>query len=260
MVYPHKCPICGIDTSYVYPTLDPKAKEEAWWYRCQCGVVFQDELPTGAKYDEKYNMEYVQNKEHELRAAHEAWTYAPLIEELTYGRMLLDVGYNSLVNMKYFEDRGWLTWGIDSNESFIPNKNLYKGDFMTYNFEPKVTDEGVKKLIEEKEVRRLFDVIWMGHVIEHFPDPIGALKKAYDLMPGNGVIYISTPDIEFINKTGISQFPHWRKHEHYILWSEGALKRELERIGFKVVMARRNFSSRYNSWYDVHIIAQKNYF
>ena len=100
----------------------------------------------------------------------------------------------------------------------------------------------------------------MGHMLEHFQDPIGALKKAYDILSQNGVIYISTPDVDFINKTGVSGFPHWKKREHYVLWNQRSLCRELERLGFKVVLSRRNYSTRFSSWYDVHVIAQKNQF
>jgi hypothetical protein len=48
--------------------------------------------------------------------------------------------------------------------------------------------------------------------------------------------------------------------EHNIMWTESALKRELERLGFKIIMSRRNYASRFMKWYDLQVIAQKNYF
>lgn len=260
-IFPLRCPICGIDTNYVYLTADAKNPEcKAIWYRCSCGIVFQRDMPDGKCYNEKYPALYANAKEADIRNSHAAWTYAPLIEELTFGRMMLDVGFNLGYNMKYFEDRGWLTWGIDINPTFTVGGNLYKGDFLTFDFEPKVKDPEIAKLIDSKKIHRTFDLVWMSHVLEHFSDPIGALRKAYDILSPDGVIYIATPDIDFINKTGVGGYPHWKKDEHYIMWTEQALKREVERLGFKVIMSRRNFSSRYSSWYDIQLIAQKNFF
>jgi len=109
-------------------------------------------------------------------------------------------------------------------------------------------------------LERKFDLIWMGNVLESMEDPILALKRAYDLLDQKGVLYISTPDVDFINKTGISGWPHFKGKEHNVIWSEKALCRELERIGFKIVMSRRNFSSRFMKWFDLHIICERNYF
>lgn len=258
-IYPHNCPICNISTNYVYRIEDPKTHVGVTYYRCQCGVLFQDEFAS----NDVYNTEFIEVgnlKKSVDRNTHAARTYIPLIEELTFGRTMLDVGFGIPYNMKYFEDRGWITWGIECNNTIKPGGNIYLGDFMTYDFSPHIASEELKKQIGEKEVKRTFDLIWMAHVLEHFNQPLEALERAYDLLAPNGVIYIGTPDIEFINKTGVAGFPHWRKQEHYIMWSERALKRELERLGFKVIMMRRNFSSRFSAWYDLHCVCQKLYF
>jgi len=259
-IYPLKCPICGVNTNYVSFIHETKDNQKALWYHCSCGIIFQQDYPAHTDYNAKYVIGYRNFKQSELRSVHAARTYAPLIEELTYGRMMLDVGYNLTYNMDYFEKRGWLVWGIDINSSLKGHDNIYQGDFLTYDFTPHVVDPEMKKFIEEKQIKRTFDLIWMGHVFEHFNDPLGALHRAYDLLSESGVLFIATPDIEFINKTGIPEYPHWKKKEHYILWSERALVRETERIGFRTIMKRRNFSSRFVSWYDIHLICQKRFF
>jgi len=259
VVYPDRCPICGITSSYAYHVCEKAEGEPHRWTRCQCGVIFQDKFPDITDvYNAEYMKTYRHMKEGDTRLIHAARTYAPLIEELTYGRMMLDVGCAMPDNMKYFTDRGWLTWGIDINTDTPDLKNIFRGNFETADFDIDIKDEKLKA--ELGRVRREFDLVWMSHVLEHFKDPVGAMKKAYDLLGETGVLFISTPDIDFINKTGVGGFPHFHANEHYTLWSEQSLKRELEKIGFKVVMCRRNFASRFQSWYDVHIIAQKNYF
>lgn len=185
-------------------------------------------------------------------------TYAPIIEEITYGRMMLDVGFATPHLTKAFEERGWLTWAIDINPTITGHGNIYQGDYVDYDFSLK--GPKIKEATGLDKIDRKFDLIWMGHVFEHFHDPIKALHKTVDLLEEKGVLFIATPDIDFINKTGVSGWEHFKKNEHYVMWSEAALKRELERVGLKVVVSRRNFSSRYMSWWDIHCIAQMNYF
>jgi SAM-dependent methyltransferase len=261
-IEPRRCPLCGVDTNYVYCIEDGRKGhegEKSVWYRCQCGILFQEELPSNDIYDDKYIVNLADAKQAKDRYGYYIRTYAPLIEDITYGRMMLEVGFCAPYILKNMEERGWLTWGIDINPALTGKGNLYKGDFVTYDFALPVNDPVLAKEIGPT-VQRTFDLIWMGHTLEHFENPIAALDKAYNLLDPKGVIFISTPDIDFINKTGVGGWPHFTKKEHYILWSEGALKRELERLGFKIIMCRRNFSSRFMSWYDIHCIAQKSYF
>jgi SAM-dependent methyltransferase len=260
-IYPRSCPICGVATNAVFRVGTGKDESSmALWYQCTCGVIFQSELPSHKVYDIKYQKDYLAAKNIKSLQQHSCYTYAPIIEELTYGRMMLDVGFNLPYNMEAFDKRGWLTYGIDRNTQLEPGGNIYKGDFMTYDFSPNISKEQLKELTGESEVKRTFDLIWMSHVLEHFSDPKAALKRCFDLLSETGVLYISTPDIDFINKQGVQGWGHWKKDEHYILFSERALNREAERIGFKTVMSRRNFASRFGAWWDIHAIYQKNYF
>lgn len=239
---------------------DGKSGNISQWYKCQCGVMFQDKQPKHSDYNMGY-MKSLTGDKIKLNGIHAARTYVRLIEELTYGRMMLDVGFGISYNMEYFKDRGWLTWGIDNNKDLEPGGNIYKGDFISYDFSPNVSEEDMKKMLGTNVIdKRVFDLIWMSHVLEHFSDPCRAIRRAYDLLSESGVLYISTPDIDFIQKTGLSGYPHFKGNEHYLMWSEPALKREVERIGFKVIMSRRNFSTRFSAWYDIHLICQKVYF
>lgn len=259
-IHPKDCPICGVSTNYIYRVKDKDSEAVTVWYRCNCGVIFQKDKPAHDIYD----MEYIKAREipaHQKRVTNTAYVYSTLIENLTYGRKMLDVGYLFPTNMQYMEKRGWLTWGIELNKHSECNKNCALGDFTTYDFNIDLSKELLVENTGEDEVlKREFDLIWMNDVIEHFDNPLGALSKAKELLTETGVLYISTPDIGFISKKGVSGFPYWKPAEHYVMWSEEALKRELERLGFNIVMSRRNFSSTYTSFYTLNIIAQKNFF
>ncbi len=260
-VEPRLCPICYKPSIFIDRIHEVKDDVTGDWYHCNCGVVFQKDKPAHNCYDKVYKASYELAKESKIRGQHAAKTFAPLIEEATFGRMLLDVGFNTHYVMDFFRERGWIAWGIDDNKDLVGEGKIYKGNFETHDFSPNIDKEKLKSLTGKEEIRRTFDLIWMSHVLEHFDNPILALQKAYDLLSPTGIIYIAVPDIDFIkDKTGVSQFPHWKANEHYIMWSERALVRELERIGFKVFMHRRNISSRFTSWYDVQILAQKEYF
>jgi SAM-dependent methyltransferase len=259
-VLPKCCPVCGVATNYVYAIEEGATGKQAKWYRCTCGLVFQENYPSHSGYDMKYFEDYAKMKEGDKRLIHSARTYAPLIEELTYGRMMLDVGYCVPNNMDFFKDRGWLTWGIDINPEIGGNSRFYRGDFTTFDFDlPAKTDE-LKALADGDSFKRTFDLIWMNHSFEHFNDPLAVLSKAVNLLSETGVLFIALPDIDFITKTGVTGYPHFKMDEHYTLWTENSLKREVERLGMKVIMCRRNFSSRFSSWYDIQLIAQKLYF
>ena len=236
------CPICGIETNNELRIMS-KEDGESDWYFCTCGVVFQKEKPKHGCYDENYMGQYACAKEADLVQIHAGRTYATVIEELVDGRKMLDVGFNLPQNMHFFRERGWITTGIDINPTFKGESSIITGSFETYD-----------------KFKDTYDLIWMSHVFEHFDNPIEVLKKCRGLLSEGGVLYISTPDIDFMSKTGTSNWPHWTKNEHHIMWSIRSLVRELERLDFNVVLKRRNYSSRFSSWFDLQIIAQKNYF
>jgi 2-polyprenyl-3-methyl-5-hydroxy-6-metoxy-1,4-benzoquinol methylase len=251
--------VCGIET-IIADCIEESDNKGArgTWYHCQCGVIFQSKQPEGAIYDEHYVAKLAEGKQARERYEYLLRLYAPLIEELTYGRMMLEVGFCVPYILQSMEERGWLTWAIDVNPTLTGKGNIYKGDFLDYDFS--LSNESVKGATGEDKIDRKFDLVWMGHVLEHFSDPITALNKSYELLESKGILFITTPDIDFINKTTVQGWPHFRSQEHYILWSERALCRELERIGFNIIMKRRNFSARFMEHYDLHIMAQKAYF
>jgi len=241
-----KCPICNRPSVNAYSItedlIEEGKKRPGLWYNCSCGVIFQDKYPSGTVYDDDHVNRYITMKEFEDKSIHTHRTYINLIEELTYGRKWLDVGFCYENPLNWLRDRGWIGYGIDKHHLVKEDKYHIKGEFETHDF---------------RELQ--FDVVWMGHVLEHLEHPIQALKKCYDLMPDDGVIFISTPDVDFINQMTPARFPHWKSNEHYIMWNKDSLKREVEKLGFQVIMCRSNFCERYTSIWDVHLIAQKIY-
>jgi hypothetical protein len=245
MIEPKDCRICGKQTNFVYEIKEKDISTR--WYHCPCGVIFQGVFIANHKLADLSKTE-----EHQK---HPVNVYGQLIEELTYGRQMLQVNYETAPEvMKAFNDRGWVCWGIDE-KARTPGKNLYKGEFMTYEFTPEIKDEEIAK--ELKGNKRKFDLIWAQYSLERQYSPINFLEKARSLLEVTGVLFITTPEIDYITNQGIAGWPHWQRKDNHVLWSERALKREVERAGFKVILSRQNASVRFLGHFDIHMIAQR---
>jgi len=256
-IYPKPCPICRVPTNYLY-RLNTQDGVSTEWYRCNCGVIFQSEFPKLSTYDKEYVNSYL-DPQTKTRNEHLARTYAPVIESIIHGRKMLDVGFTVPTNMEFFNKRGWITWGIDNAKPICGHDNIYKGDFEEFNFDIKLNKEQ-SELLGLDELKKQFDVIWMGNVFSSFKNPLKVLSKCYDLLPENGVMFLNVPDVDFITKCGLGEYPNFKGDENYILWNRDSIVRELERLNFDVVVCRRNFSASYLTHYDVHIVCQKKYF
>ena len=243
-VFPKQCPICGIPTVKANSVSgNEDLSDPMLWYTCHCGVLFQSECPEFVTRDSSYNDRFYALKEYESVGVHLAKTYSPIIEEMTLGRKMLDVGFGTGESMKFFKKRGWVSFGMETNIDTIETDRIFKDNFET----------------TDKLYKDTYDLVWMGYLLHKLKDPKAALVKAKEILHEGGVLFISTADIDFLYSKPSGQWLYWNK-ENYIMWSKRALVRELERLGFEVVLQRRNYSSRYGYYFDFHIIAQVKYF
>jgi len=209
-----------------------------------CGIIFQENVHDKVLKDQKFIEDHKEIKESRETETHAARIYSGVLECLTYGRKFLDIGFGTGQVMQYFVDRGWVSFGMDSNKDIKETDRIFQDDFELTN----------------KLGREQYDLVWMSFILEKFHNPILALKKAYDILQEDGVIYISTPDIDFHFSKPTDQWTHWNMKENYIMWSEKALCAELEKIGFNIIIKRRNFNKAFGYYFDLQIIAQKVYF
>lgn len=81
-----------------------------------------------------------------------------------------------------------------------------------------------------------FDLVRMGHVVEHFRDPRKVLAKAHEILRPGGVLFGETPNVAcwdfriFGRFWGALHFPR-----HLVLFSEATLRRACESAGFAEV-------------------------
>ncbi|WP_298189215.1 class I SAM-dependent methyltransferase [Novosphingobium sp.] len=89
------------------------------------------------------------------------------------------------------------------------------------------------------------DVLTMFDVIEHVPDPLGDLRKAWDLLAPGGTIVLSTPNIDGLfpkaslplAKT-LDYWPHPEPPYHLYQFSAKTLGALLAKAGFAVTATR----------------------
>lgn len=97
--------------------------------------------------------------------------------------------------------------------------NVRQGDLVDTDFEP-----------------GSFDLIRMGHVIEHVRDPIATLRRAWELLKPGGTLFGETPNIDcldfriFGRYWGALHFPR-----HIALFTPETMTQACERVGFEGV-------------------------
>lgn len=230
-----KCPVCNRPSVVSFGVLDAN-KEENFWYWCSCGCIFNGKMEVDRSvFNDKYIKEYTSIKGFKDRLFYMWKTYLPVIEEATYGRKFLDIGPTTIDNVEFFRKRGWISDSID----LIPHGGI-TADFETYNFK-----------------RKLYDFIYMGDVLQSFNDPRAAIKKAYDILDIDGILLITTPSSDIMYQAGLKHWGHWNTKEHFVYFSNRELEKQLSSMGFDIVMKRENYSRRFISHNNQHVIVQK---
>lgn len=237
------CPICNAVTTHLYFMQEAETKIQSKWYNCSCGVTWQLGEPK-EPYDQKYADRYKDGgKKYESAVKYPLSVYLPLIEEAMYGRRVLEIGHTSPYQVEEFKRRGWVPTTIDKNKFYTPSESFIVDDFETHDF-------GESK----------FNLIWLYSTLECFKYPKQALSKCFDLLPEDGILFIGTPDTDFIHTRSSSGFIHWKPQTNRLMWNGGSLTSHLEHQGFQTIMCRRNYEHRFPVVDDFHGIWQKKFF
>lgn len=238
------CPICQAYVCHVYFMEDASTKKKSKWFACSCGVVFQSQKPNGV-YDQKY-YDKTSNIHEKTRTAYRypVSMYAPIIEELIYGRRVLLLGQNNHYQHEAFEERGWVPTTIDKNSIHKDRHDFIADDFEKHEF-----TEATK-----------YNLIWIYHTLESLKDPVASLDLCTKILGEDGILFLGAVDTDFINTRSSSCFIHWKPDENYIMWNRRSIIKHLEKLGYNVILARQNYEHRFPTWDDFHIIAQKKFF
>lgn len=232
-----RCPVCSSFSTHLHYMRDSDTRLESKWYQCHCGTIWQKDRALD-KYDEAYYNKFDGSYKVDDSINYAPKIYLPIIEEMMYGRKVLHVSYLNGVQMNPFRERGWIIESLD--------KVSEKSDI--------ICDA------EEYECKKKYNLIWLPMVLECFTKPLETLVRLRDMLEEDGIIFIETPDTDFLSIRSPSGFVHWKKEYNNVMWSREKLIEYLKQIGFDVVLSRRNCEQRFLFTDTTHIIAQKRFY
>ena len=208
--------------------------------RCgRCELVFVDTWYEIAPPEDLYGPAYFRSDgasplgyqdylAHERLHLRNARPILRMLEHVTGGRRLVDVGCAHGFFLAAARERGWVGCGADISADAVRyaqeklGLDVVHGDLSRANF-----------------AAGTFDVAAMIGTIEHMPDPLTTLRSAARLLKPDGHLLITTLDIE-----GVFRQWEWKPPEHIFYFSFRSLSRVLEAAGFQVLSRRC-----YWAWY-----------
>jgi len=145
---------------------------------------------------------------------------------------ILDVGCSTGEFLKIARDCGWEAYGNDvDSESIRLAKERYSLDVKEQD------------LMECNFADNYFDVVTFFDSLEHIPDPLATLQEVRRILKQNGLVLITTPNIEglfpkvtyiLFAKT-IGAWEHPTPPAHLYQFSMRTISKLLNRAGFSVV-------------------------
>ena len=141
------------------------------------------------------------------------------------GRRVLDVGCGEGVFLALMRERGWQAVGVELGEESARiareerGLDVRTGDLFSLDAEPSS-----------------FDAVVMSHVLEHLPDPVGALARVRELLEPGGMLMLSLPNYRCLESRVFrgNWFP-WCLPPHLYHFDVRSVRMALERVGLEVV-------------------------
>jgi len=208
-----------------------------------CGFRHLSPLPTEEETAAYYKTEYTGKRPDYIKTLEEDLEWWRLqyrkkyevLEGMTDGRVLLDVGCGLGRFMEVGEKQGWITAGVEpSTDSYryatelgmdVRNSNF--NEFFIWWFGP-----GLK-----------FDVIHAHETLEHLREPKATLGLFKQMLKGGGLLCLTAPNdynpLQLTLKK--THGPYWLNKEHINYFRPSSLKLLVESVGFKVEKVEMSF-------------------
>lgn len=195
-----------------------------------CGIVSRssDSMSITSEYEENYfdSKKYLNRRKHKIEKSE--WLIRIALDFNSEISNLLEVGCSIGNTLEAAKRVGIKHMGIDISQFAVDycKKNGLNAEKLT-----------LENLLEDKN---LYDLIFMQHVLEHFPDPFDVLEKCYRLLNKNGLLLILVPNLKyrravkgrenhrFYSQSGVGA-------EHYVYFNYKNLSDSLNVKGFDVV-------------------------
>lgn len=189
-----KCPICGSSSVRQKPFTYIFHGSELRGRSCvRCGIIFLHPQPTAEELKQLYSAEYFEGGD--FRCGHEEGYSDPAtlekmadpgllieIKAMTTGRRFLEIGCAGGAFLNAAQKHGFLAQGVELSEDAC---RFAKETFGLQVF--------AGELADARFPDGSFDVIFMGDVIEHLPDPIATLREINRVLDKKGILVMALP-------------------------------------------------------------------
>ena len=225
----------------------------------ECGFKHVTPIPTNDELEEIYSHDYYTTEkpfyiEHYLEDK-EWWdiVYTDRYEIFeknlpANSRKLLDIGSGPGLFLNLGKDRGWRVKGIEPSTQAA----AYSKDVLKLDVEEVFFDEASAKNLGT------YDVINMGEVLEHLPDPKSILDLAHRTLNEGGLICLIVPNdfnpFQELLRESVGFKPWWIAPPHHInYFNQKSLTSLAEVCGFEVVHKETTFPI------DMFLLAGQDY-
>jgi SAM-dependent methyltransferase len=217
------CNLCGSDRAETF-----RRRQGMRVVRClQCGLVYVSPRLTADRLAAHYNSDQSSRTQYYLDVdCADRRTFAGLLgltaQFVQPPGTLLDVGPNIGTCLALARQRGWDAHGIEINAgaaAYCRQRGLsVRTGILDANTYP----------------RSSFDVVLMGDVIEHLPDPRATMRTVYRILKPGGVVLISTPDIA----GWAGRLLQIKPEEHVYYFAPATMRALLHQVSLEVVEVR----------------------
>lgn len=205
-----------------------------------CGFSHTLPLPTPQELEHIYAHEYYTQEKPlyiERYLEDKAWwdeVYAERYERLEAAlpagrRRLLDIGSGPGLFLAAGRERGWEVMGVEPSE----RASRYSRDVLKLDVRSMfLTNETAASLGQ-------FDVVNLGEVLEHLPDPAGMLRLVHGLLAPGGMLVVLVPNdfnpFQRVLNESMGVAPWWVAPPHHLNYFDtDTLPRLITRCGFEV--------------------------
>jgi 2-polyprenyl-3-methyl-5-hydroxy-6-metoxy-1,4-benzoquinol methylase len=230
------CPLCGC------AAITPRERRGSFRYgQCAyCLLAFVLNPPTKDQTIGQYNAG-VSSKlaYYRLAATADARSFDALltiVQAYSSPSSILDVGCNIGTFVRVAQRRGWSATGVDLNREAIEYGRTQSGlNLLTVDEFESMSD-------------RCFDVIHSSDTIEHFTDPVNAMRSYANRLKPRGLLAVSTPNYD----SALCKLFQLKPTEHLFLFNKQSLSKLFELVGLHVVATYafdryRNISAMFES-------------
>jgi SAM-dependent methyltransferase len=214
------CNLCGSDRAETF-----RHRQGMRVVRClQCGLVYVNPRLTADRLAAHYNSDQSSRTQYYLDVeCADRRTFAGLLDlasrHVPPPGTLLDVGPNIGTCLALARQRGWDAHGIEINAAaaaYCRQRGLsVRTGILDANTYP----------------RSSFDVVLMGDVIEHLPDPRATMRVVYRILKPGGVVLISTPDVA----GWAGRLLQIKPEEHVYYFAPATMRALLQQVSLEVV-------------------------